>query len=152
MGGSWDTPNMHFEPGKFKWLTKENQEEIPHTSDLNFHRARLSESTCVSIHMYWTLFFLLLIIHTLHVSLLAIFWGFFLCKAKEPRALSWTTCVVARIWCSHCCDPALISGWEPKPCFKLRSPENKITSGEPSLGGSQEDGRKKQGAEAGRKL
>ena len=68
-------------------------------------------------------FFLLLIINTLLVSLLSIFWGFFLCKAKEPRVLSLSTCVVARIWFSHCCGPALISGWEPKPCFKLLQAE-----------------------------
>ena len=26
--------------------------------------------------------------------------------------------LAARIWCSHCCDPTSISGWEPKPSFK----------------------------------
>ena len=64
MGGSWDIPYMDCEPGKLKWLAKENQEEIPHKSNSNCHKGaaqRLSESTHVSIPRYCTLLFFLLI-------------------------------------------------------------------------------------------
>ena len=36
MEGSLDIPNTDSE-GKSKWLVKENQEEMPHVSDLNDH-------------------------------------------------------------------------------------------------------------------
>ena len=120
-GMSWDLPNMDCELGKSKWLAKGKQEErlhkviqtamstwLSHSLSLS-----LSEPASVSIHMYCTLFFLL--INTLLASLLSIFVGILFCIAKGPRPLSLTTGVVARIWCFHCCDAASISGWEPKP-------------------------------------
>ena len=51
----WDIPNIGAEPGKSKWLGKGNPEEMPHIRDLNCHKgATLSESACVSIHIYYT--------------------------------------------------------------------------------------------------
>ena len=37
MGGSWDTQNVDYKPGKSKWLTKGNPEEMTHKSDSNCH-------------------------------------------------------------------------------------------------------------------
>ena len=89
MAGSWDIPNMDCESGKSKWLAKGKLEEMPHKSNSNALRAilSLSESTCVSIHVYCSLFFLL--IKTLLISLLSIFVGILFCKAKEPGPCHW---------------------------------------------------------------
>ena len=76
---------------------------------------QLSESTCVSTHTYCIL---CLQINTVFVSLLSIFVGIFFSKAEGPGPLSLTTGIAAKIWCSHHCDPASISGWEPKSCSK----------------------------------
>ena len=37
MGGSWDTQNMDYGPGKSKWLAKGKPEEMTHKSDSNCH-------------------------------------------------------------------------------------------------------------------
>ena len=55
---------------------------------------------------------------------LAYFTTFHLCgnsflEKQRARALLLTAGLVARIWGSHCHHLASISGWEPKPCFKL---------------------------------
>ena len=66
------------------------------------------ESTQVSIHTCCTLF---LLKNTLLVSLLSVFIGILFCKAEEPGPLPLAIGLVARIWCSHCCDLASIHGW-----------------------------------------
>ena len=55
---------------------------------------------------------------TLPSSLLSDFVEILFCKVKEPGPLSLTTGLVARIWCFHHCNLALITGWESKPCSK----------------------------------
>ena len=75
----------------------------------------LSLSVCL---LTWTVLFFLQI-NTLLASLLSIFVEILFCKAEEPRSLSLTTGLVARIWCSHHHDPDSISAWKPKPHFKL---------------------------------
>ena len=45
---------------------------------------------------------------------------------QRPGSLSLTTGLVARIWCSHCCDPAqsLVGNPGPAPsCCRLRLPK-----------------------------
>ena len=69
---------------------------------------------CLSTH---TILFSLLL-NTLLASLLSNFVEILFCKEEGPGPSSLTTGLVARIWCSHCHDPASISTWEPKPCFK----------------------------------
>ena len=76
----------------------------------------LSEPASVSIHIYCTLFFLL--INTLLASLLSVFVGILFSIPEGPRPLSLTTGLVARIWSFHRCDAASISGWEPKLHFR----------------------------------
>ena len=44
--------------------------------------------------------------------------GIHFCRAVQARALSLATGLVARIQHSHCRGLTLISGWEPKSCFK----------------------------------
>ena len=44
--------------------------------------------------------------NTLLVSLLSVFVGIPFWKTEETRSLSLTTGLVARIWCSHCCNLA----------------------------------------------
>ena len=67
------------------------------------YRDSPSESAHVSIQMHCTLF---LLINILHASLVSIFVGILFCKVERPGPLSLTTGLVARIWCSHCCDPS----------------------------------------------
>ena len=38
--GSWDIPNMDYEPRKSEWLVKQKPEEMPHINDLNCHEAQ----------------------------------------------------------------------------------------------------------------
>ena len=56
MGWSWDIPNTDSESGQSKWLAKGNPEEMPQYKWFKLPRISLSESTCVSIHKYCTLF------------------------------------------------------------------------------------------------
>ena len=46
------------------------------------------------------------------------------CRAEGPGPLSVTTGLVAMIQCFHCGNPALISGWEPKPRSKTLQAED----------------------------
>ena len=47
-GGPWVKPNVDSETGKVRWLVRENPEELPHISDLNYHEGgTLSEPACV---------------------------------------------------------------------------------------------------------
>ena len=79
----------------------------------------LSEPPHVSIHTYCTLFppnghFTCFTTFHLYVEI-----HFFI--ADGPGSCHWTLIpggLVARIQRSHCHCPTLISGWEPKSCFK----------------------------------
>ena len=107
MEGSWDILNMDCEPGKSKWLAKENLEEMPHKSDLNCHDGAtqgISLWICPCLPTCTILFFLL--INTLLASLISILVEILFCKAKGPGPLSLTTGLVARIWCFYCYDSA----------------------------------------------
>ena len=66
---------------------------------------------CVYSHVLYSFFPL----NTLLASLLSVFVRILSCQAKGPGPLSLTTGLVARISCCHHCEPASISGWEPKP-------------------------------------
>ena len=75
----------------------------------------LSESACVSLYTYCTLF-----PPNKHFTC---FTTFCLCgssflQSQRARALSLATGLVARIQCSHCLGLTPISGRELKPCFK----------------------------------
>ena len=59
-----------------------------------------------------------LLLNTLFASLLSDFVEILFCKVKEPGPLPLTTGLMARIWCFHHCNLALIAGWESKPCSK----------------------------------
>ena len=86
---------------------KETQKKCPikliQTALRAQYRDSPSESVHVSIQMHCTLF---LLINILHASLVSIFVGILFCKVERPGPLSLTTSLVARIWCSHCCDPS----------------------------------------------
>ena len=116
MGGPQDIPNTDSEPGKAKWLAKENQEEMPHINDSNHHEGMtLSESAlCVYPHVLYPFppnkhFTCFISFHLCGNSLL---------QNWRVKALSLTTGLIVRIWCSHCHDLASISGQESKPLFK----------------------------------
>ena len=94
---------------------------MPHKSDSNCHEgATLSEFARVSIHTYYTSFFL---INTLLVSLLSVFVGILFLQSHRARALSLTTGLVARTQCSHRLDPTSITGQELKPLLKAPQAE-----------------------------
>ena len=113
MGRLWDKSNTDPEPGKARWLVKRNP-ELPHESDSNDCAwGTLSEPVYVSIHGYFTLF----PPNKHFVSLLFVFVGILFCNAKEPSLL------MAQIQHSSCHYPTSVSGWEPKPCFKLLQAE-----------------------------
>ena len=114
MEQSWNILNMNSEPEKSKWLAKENLENKTNSNCHKSATQRLSESALLSVYTHYTIF---LLVKTLRVSLLSIFVGILFCRAEGP--LSLITCLMARIWCFHCHDPASTSGQEPKPCFKL---------------------------------
>ena len=114
-GGSWDVPNIDSETGKSKWLAKGDPEEMPHISDLNYHKGTtlsLSPPVCLSTcilfppNKHFTCF------TTFHLC------GNSFLQSRRARTLSLATGLVARIQHSHCHGPTSISGWEPKPCFK----------------------------------
>ena len=91
-------------------------EKMPQLSDLKYHKGTtVSESACMSTHMYYTLF-------PPH-KYCTCFTTFCLCRnsfsAKmKHQALSLTTDLGARIWSLHCHDPPSVSGCESKFCFK----------------------------------
>ena len=79
-----------------------------------------SLSCLVSVHTHCTLF-------PLHKHFTG-FTAFHLhensfCKAEGPGPWSLTSGLVARIWCFLCCNPASVSGWEPKPRSKMLQAE-----------------------------
>ena len=93
---------------------------MPHRNNSRYHEGQLrdspSESACVSIRMYCTLFPL---INTSLTSLLSVFVEILFCKAEGPGPLSLTTGRVARVWSFHCCEPAqsLVGIPGPAPSF-----------------------------------
>ena len=113
--GSWDIPNIDCEPGKSKWLTKGNSEEVLHKSNSNCNEGTtqqlshsLSPPVCLSTGT--VLFFLLInTFYMLHyfVSL----WKFFSANLKCQGSCHWPChCLVAKIWRFHCCELASVSG------------------------------------------
>ena len=108
---------MDSEPGKPKWLTKRSPEEMPHVSDLNYHKGMvlpLNLPMCLSTY---TVFFFLL------KNAFTCFTSFHLCENSflqswRARALSMTSSLLARTQCFHCHNSTSVCGWEAKLCFK----------------------------------
>ena len=93
---------------------KENREKCPMNIILTVTRAQLSLGVCLGVYIH--VLFLLLINSG--------FTTFCLCENsflqnQRARALSLTTGLVVKIRCSYRHDPTSISGFEPKPCFKV---------------------------------
>ena len=86
MGRSWDMPNMDYEPGKSRWLSKGNGKKYPikvtQTTKREWLRDSFPESAFASIHTYCTLFPLNKYLFHYILSL----WEFFSAKLKA-RAL-----------------------------------------------------------------
>ena len=81
-GGRRDKPNTDSELGGAGCLARENPEETPRASDLNYHEGMsLSESAHASVHTYCILF---LLTNTVLVSLISVFVGFFSARLKGP--------------------------------------------------------------------
>ena len=115
MGRSSDMPNMDSEPGKSKWLPKGNLEEISHKNNSNYHegltqRLFLWVHPCVYLHKLYSLF-LILLLDKYFVLLLFVFVGILFLQSRRAKALSLTTGLAARIWCSHFWELTSISGW-----------------------------------------
>lgn len=119
-GRIWDIPNIDTDPGKSKRMAKRNWKKCPIKIIQIATKAQLrdclSECVHVFIHTYGTLF--------LPNKYFTGFTTFSLCgnsflQSWRAGALSLTTGLVARIWCFQHHDPASVSGWEPKPHFKL---------------------------------
>ena len=105
-------------PGKSKWLSKGDPEEMPHKSDSNFHNGAnqwldLSLSPPVYLSSPTALFFLLL--NTLLASVLSVFVEILFCKAKGPWPMSLTTGLVTKIWCFQHGDPTQSLTGNPNP-------------------------------------
>ena len=117
MEGSWDIPNMDWEPGEPKWLVKGKPEEIPRISDSNCHEGTaqgLSLSLPMCLSTYTILFFSL-------NEYFTCFTTFHLCgnsfwQSQRTRPLSLITGLVARIRCCHHHDRTSVSGGDLKPC------------------------------------
>ena len=88
MGESREISNMGCESGKSKQLAKGNREEMPHESNSNCHEGGtqwLSESVCVSIHMYCTF----VLLNTLPLHYFPSLWEFFSAKPKGQGPSHW---------------------------------------------------------------
>ena len=112
MGGAWDIPTICCEPGK--WLAKGNPETyhikvIQVATRVELSPLSLNPTMCVSTHN------ILFVLQT-HAPCFTTFYllEVLSCKAEGPGLLSLTTGLVVRVWCSHCCGLASVSGWEPK--------------------------------------
>ena len=102
--------------GKLKWLAKGNPEEMPHTSNSNYHMGITKQfwvCPCVCLHV---LYFFPLLNKYFTCLLLSIFVEFL--QRWRATVLLLTIGLVLRIPCSHCCDPTSVPGKGPKPCFK----------------------------------
>ena len=98
-------------------LSDENRKKCPiiQTATRAWLRDTLKSPPRVSLHMYFALFpsnkyFTCFI--------LSIFVGILFPRSRRARDLSLTTGLMARIRCSHHCDPTSTSGQELKACFK----------------------------------
>ena len=101
-------------------MAQGNLAKTPHISDLNFHKgAMLSESACVSIDTYCTLF-----LRNKHFTRFITFrlCGSSFLQGQRARACHWALVpgVVLRLGFStlHSHSLTSVSGWEPKSCFK----------------------------------
>ena len=129
MGGPGYIPDADLEWGESKWLAKGNLEEMPHKSDSHlirlFHfffffkwfkppRGLDSLWAWLSIHMYCNF-----LTHNKHFTCFTILHhhGNSL-QSQRARALSLTTGLVVRIWCSHGHTLTSIPGQKLKSCFK----------------------------------
>ena len=119
MGDSWGKPNTDSEPVKSKWLPKETQKKCPITMIQTATRVQLRVSLrvlpCVCPHVLY--FFP-------PNKYFTGFTAFHLCgnsflQSWRARALSLITGLMVGIQCSYHCDPTSVSGWVPKPHFKL---------------------------------
>ena len=111
---SWDKPDSDLESNQQGHWSKETWKKCPQKwFKLPQGHDSLSESACVSFHMYHTLFFLL--INTSLVSLLSVIVGILFLQSWRARASSLTTSLVARIWRFHRCDPAQPLAGNPSP-------------------------------------
>ena len=91
MGGTWETWNMDFEPGKSKWMAKGNPEEMPRKSNSNCHEGAtqwfslpLSLLMGLSTH---TIIFSPLNRYLFHY--LPFLWEFFSAKSKGQGPCHW---------------------------------------------------------------
>ena len=60
--------------------------------------------------------------------LLSVFVGILFLQSKRARALSLTSGLMVRIWCSHCYNTTSVSGQEPKPCFNSLQARDRLFS------------------------
>ena len=90
-----------------RWLVKGNLEEMPPKVIQTTTTAGLFLWVCPCVYPNM-LFFLL--INSWLVSLLSVFVGILFLQRQRARALSLTTGLVVRIWCSYHHDPASVSG------------------------------------------
>ena len=79
-------------------------------------RVQLSESTCVSLHIYCSLY---LLINTLFPYFLSL-WEFI---SAELKGQGLTTGLVARIWQLSLHDPTSVSSWEPETLLQASAAE-----------------------------
>ena len=106
-------------PAFLTWAPTKYPIKVIQTATRAQLRDYLSEPAHVSIHTYCTLFLLTnTYLQHLLAALPSIFVEILFCKDEGPGPLSLTTGLVARIWCFHHCNLALITGWESKPCSK----------------------------------
>ena len=114
MGGSWDIPYMDSEPGKSKWLVRENPEEMLHVSELSYHKGETLSPPYVYPHVlhffppnkHFTCF---TAFHPHENSFL---------QNWRTRAFSLTSGLMAKSWCPDPPNLTSVSSWELKPCFK----------------------------------
>ena len=114
MGGSWDIPYMDSEPGKSKWLVRENPEEMLHVSELRYHKGETLSPPYVYPHVlhffppnkHFTCF---TAFHPHENSFL---------QNWRTRAFSLTSGLMAKSWCPDPPNLTSVSSWELKPCFK----------------------------------
>ena len=136
---TWDylnIPNMNCERGKLNWLVEGKLEEMPFTIKViqTARRVRLRDPLLESSSPSSTVLFS-------YNKYLTCSTTYFLCgnsflQSWRPGPLSLTTGLLARLWCSHRCNPTSISGWEPQPFWELLQaeiPEVTLTRDPPNI-------------------
>ena len=122
---TWEDPEIYqiwtVSQEKSKWLAKGNGKKcsikvIQTEGATQQVRESPSESAHVSIHTHCTLFPLNKYFTCFTTSSLC---GKSFLQSRRARALVADHCLVARIWYFYHHDLASISGWKPKPCYKL---------------------------------